>query len=191
MAAATAAGSIVVAERQVGRDHRHIAQRQRVERRHEDRRAGDLHGVLRGADHGGADARVRPRQLQAARREPRAQFGGELRAEIAEALGLAAINIFRDAAGEAHVDDVAAIASADRAAAGRRRRRAASRRAWLRTIGRPSALRARGPVPPSRRCPAPSVRPSSAPKRRPASSSRTMRRCFVEHDEPRADYRAR
>ncbi len=117
-------GIDVVAERQVRRDHRHVAQRQRIERRDEDRRAGDLHRILRGADHGGADARVGPRQLQPARREPRAQFGGELRPEIAERLGLAAVDIFRDAAGEAHVGDVAAITSADRAAAGRRRRRA-------------------------------------------------------------------
>ena len=96
-------GIDVVAERQLRRDHRHVAQRQRFERRDEDRRAGHLHGVLRGADHGGADARVGPRQLQPARREPRAQFGGKLRPDIAERLGLAAVNVFRHAAGKADV----------------------------------------------------------------------------------------
>ena len=43
-------------ERQRRRDHRHVAQRQRVERRNVDRAAAELDGVLRRADHGGADA---------------------------------------------------------------------------------------------------------------------------------------
>src|SRR5690242_12724833 len=47
---------IVVVERQRRRDYRHVAQWHGVERRDEDRAAGHLYGVLRGADHGGANA---------------------------------------------------------------------------------------------------------------------------------------
>ena len=100
----------VIAERKLRRDHRHVAQRQRVQRRHEDRAAGHLHRILRSADHGGADARIGPRQRYAPVAQPRAQFARQLRADIAVGFGLAAVNIFRHAAGKADVGDLAAMA---------------------------------------------------------------------------------
>ena len=105
-ARATAAGSIVsLIDRQRRRDHRHIAQRQRVERRHVDRAAADLNGVLRSADHGGADAFVRRLQLRAPAFDARADFGRQQRAEIVERLGFAAVDEFRHAAGECDLID--------------------------------------------------------------------------------------
>ena len=101
IAAATAAESIVLAvERQRRRDHRHVAQRQRFERRDVDRAAADLDGVLRGADHGGADAFDRALERAAPALEARADFLRQQRAEIAEVLRLAAVDEFRHAAGE-------------------------------------------------------------------------------------------
>ena len=57
MAAATAARiDRLASSAKRRRDHRHVAQRQRLHGRHVDGAAAHLGGVLRGADHGGADA---------------------------------------------------------------------------------------------------------------------------------------
>ena len=63
-------------ERQRRRDHRHVAQRHRVERRDIDRAAAELDGVLRGADHGGADALDRRLEPRAERLDAGADFRG-------------------------------------------------------------------------------------------------------------------
>ena len=177
IAAATAPASIVSASSgKRGRDHRHVAQRQRFQRRDVDRAAADLGRVLRGADHGGADAFVRAARaagpsLRRASRISCASSG----AEIAEGLRLAAVDVFRHAAGERDLVDRRRGAPADRAAAGRRRRPAASRRAWPRTADPPCARRARARARAQAARRARASMPSSAAKRRPASSMRTMR----------------
>ncbi len=64
---------------------------------------------MRGADHGGADTRLGPHALHAGSVDPRAHVLGELQAEIAERLDVAAIEIFGDAAGTTDLIDPAAI----------------------------------------------------------------------------------
>ena len=89
-------------EWQLGRDDRQVAQRQRCGGLDEDGAAADLHGVLRRADHRGANALLgrfdaRPPSLHAAQNGLR-----ECRAEVAVTLHFTAVDVFRDAAGEGH-----------------------------------------------------------------------------------------
>ena len=127
-------------------------------------------------------------QLRAERVDAVADFGRELRAEIAECLRLAAIDVFGHAAGKLNLAIVAAIAQRIERAAGSappargeppriasNSRSAISAGERARLIQREHARRAA------------SSRPSSAPKRRPASSSRTILPSRLEHDQPRAD----
>ena len=65
-----------------------------------DRAAADLRGVLRGADHGGADAFVRRLERRAPALDARADLLRQQHAEIAVGLRLAAVDVFGDAAGE-------------------------------------------------------------------------------------------
>jgi hypothetical protein len=87
-------------DRQDRRDHRHVAQRQGVERRDENRAAAQLHGVLRGADHGGANALDRRFEVRAEAIDAGANLGRQQRPEVAELAGFVAVNEFRHAAGK-------------------------------------------------------------------------------------------
>ncbi len=107
-AAIASASTVSPSRTQAGRDDGDVAQRQRAVGRDEDRAAAHLGRVLRGTDDGGADALRRRFQPHTPLGDALADFGGEQAAEIAEALGLPAIDVFRDPAGERHLPDGAA-----------------------------------------------------------------------------------
>ena len=177
IAVATAAASIVVAiERQARRDHRHVAQRQRLQRRHEDRASRSP---------GWCIARRRSR-WRGCPRSSVSIVGPQLstRARISCAssaprspnvAGFAAVDVFRHAAGERDLGRSCRDRRGDRAAQAVRRRRSARRPAWPRTGGPPCAPPARARPRAQASPPSSSSMPSSAAKRRPASSMRMMR----------------
>ena len=72
-------------------------------------RAAHLRGVLRGADHGRADALVRALEPRAPALDARADFLRQQHAEIAERRRLAAVDVFGHAAGKGDLLDRAAI----------------------------------------------------------------------------------
>jgi hypothetical protein len=92
-------------EREGRRDHRDVAQRQGFERRDVDGAAAHLRGVLRRADHGGANAFVGALELRSPAFGAGADFLRQQGAEIAAAMRLARVDIFGDAAGERHLVD--------------------------------------------------------------------------------------
>ena len=163
----------LLGERKIRRDHRDVAQRQRLERRHKDRAARDLCGVLRGADH------RRPDMLRPARRSGTPKPATRARISCAKAaprspkcLGLAPVDEFGNAAGERERTDLVHASAADRAAAANGPRRTgepprmASNRQSAIAPASLCVLLSRELSPGSR------ASPSSAPKRCPAGSMR-------------------
>ena len=91
---------VLAVERHVGGDDRHVAQRQNLERPHENRAAADLDRILRGADDGRPNAFVGRFDAWSPGRDPAQDRLREQRAEVAETLALAPVDIFRHAAGK-------------------------------------------------------------------------------------------
>ena len=89
-----------IAKREVRRDHRHVSQRQYIQRRNEYRAAAHLDGVLRSADHGGADSLVGALDARSPPLHPIEDRGRKYRAKIAKDLLLASVEVLRHAAGE-------------------------------------------------------------------------------------------
>ena len=110
-----------------------------VERLHENRAAADLDRILRGADDGRANAFVGRFDAWSPGRDAAQDRLRELRAEIAETLALAAVDIFRHAAGKGDRCGSAGSSSSGRAAAARPCRRSSSGSKWLRRDARPCA----------------------------------------------------
>ena len=180
---------VISIQRHVGRDHRHIAQGQDVQRRNEDRAARHLGRVLRGANDGGANAFGGFLQPRPPFGDAGADFGRQQRTEITEIALLTAINEFRNTAGDRDLRDAAARdGRGDRAATARTRRPAVSRPSLRRRGGR--IMRLASARPPSgfeRRTDGKIQSSSSAANWRPASSIRTTRPWCIRHDQPRPD----
>ena len=119
-------------------------------------------------------------------REPRAHLGGELRAEIAVRFRLAAIDVFGDAAGKAHVGQLAAEVQRSRAAtAGAAGARRAARHRFEQAVGHARGERVRRVFGEHRarlELQAELGAEAAAGFLEPHDAARV-----VEHDEPRAD----
>src|SRR5581483_8059349 len=100
---------LVLIERKLRRDHGDVAHRHGALGRDENRVAAHLHGVLRSADHGGADARVGLHDEKAEIAGAAARFLGDQRPEIAEAVFRTPVDELRHAAGKHHAIDLALV----------------------------------------------------------------------------------